>query len=218
MWVLKVLQVIVFVAMVWFLVQQPLDTVRWWIAYVTVGSLPFALLMWSAIHPFVAFWRRAGLVVTYSFAAALLAANLWIVWQYRDSLLATEFGTGPALWITAGTIYVSAIVVELQLRRHLKVSILIGVPELRPEPDGGKLLQEGIYARIRHPRYVSVILGVTAAALFCNYFALWVCWAAMFPGLYGIVLFEERELRERFGDAYVDYSQRVPRFIPRFGT
>lgn len=28
--------------------------------------------------------------------------------------------------------------------------------------------------------------------------------------------FEERELEQRYGDAYVDYRQRVPFLIPRF--
>jgi protein-S-isoprenylcysteine O-methyltransferase Ste14 len=33
--------------------------------------------------------------------------------------------------------------------------------------------------------------------------------------LYGITLMEERELVERFGQAYRQYQQRVPRFVPR---
>jgi protein-S-isoprenylcysteine O-methyltransferase Ste14 len=28
------------------------------------------------------------------------------------------------------------------------------------------------------------------------------------------VVLEERELRERFGEAWVEYSRRVPRFVP----
>ena len=31
-----------------------------------------------------------------------------------------------------------------------------------------------------------------------------------------IVLFEERELRDRFGEAYAEYARRVPRFVPRW--
>jgi protein-S-isoprenylcysteine O-methyltransferase Ste14 len=35
------------------------------------------------------------------------------------------------------------------------------------------------------------------------------------PLLHLIVLLEERELPDRFGEAYVDYSRRVPRYWPR---
>ena len=37
----------------------------------------------------------------------------------------------------------------------------------------------------------------------------------MVPILHLVVLLEERELLERFGDAYRDYAGRVPRYVPR---
>jgi protein-S-isoprenylcysteine O-methyltransferase Ste14 len=36
------------------------------------------------------------------------------------------------------------------------------------------------------------------------------------PGIYLIVLLEERELRDRFGRAYEEYCQGVPCFFPRW--
>jgi protein-S-isoprenylcysteine O-methyltransferase Ste14 len=35
------------------------------------------------------------------------------------------------------------------------------------------------------------------------------------PALFLVVILEERELRQRFGDAHVEYCRRVPRFVPR---
>jgi protein-S-isoprenylcysteine O-methyltransferase Ste14 len=54
------------------------------------------------------------------------------------------------------------------------------------------------------------------SALIANYLALYLVVALWLPGLYFIVLLEEKELRDRFGPAYDEYCRRVPRFIPRF--
>ncbi|MDH3369164.1 MAG: isoprenylcysteine carboxylmethyltransferase family protein, partial [Gemmatimonadota bacterium] len=93
--------------------------------------------------------------------------------------------------------------------------ILSGIPELR-KGDPGRLLTEGIYARLRHPRYVEVILGVISYALVANYLGGYVVVLVTVASMVPLVLLEERELRDRFGDAYDEYARRVPRFIPRW--
>ncbi len=195
-----------------------METARYVFAFLTVGSVPFAVSYWYAIHPFVGFWRRRGPVLTYVAMATLLAINLGAAWVYRGPLFAVSYPTGPLHWGVAAALYLTALVIELQCRRHLKFATLAGLPELSPPDDGpGELLQEGIYARVRHPRYISVGFGVLAAAVFCNYLSLWIITILLFPALFGIVLFEERELVDRFGSAYIDYARRVPRFFPRRG-
>ena len=192
-----------------------LDHARYYLALLTLLTLPWALLYWYAVHPFIHFWRRVGPVAAYVCLVGMGVALGFVIWPFRGALLATEYGTGPALWALALAAYGAAVWVELQCRKHLKFSMLVGVPEFAPQASGGKLLSEGIYGRVRHPRYVSVTFGMLAAALFCNYLAIWVLWVVTVPGLIGVVHFEESELRERFGEAYVEYSRRVPRFIPR---
>jgi protein-S-isoprenylcysteine O-methyltransferase Ste14 len=39
--------------------------------------------------------------------------------------------------------------------------------------------------------------------------------ALLIPALYITILLEERELIDRFGDDYVEYSKSVPRLIPK---
>jgi protein-S-isoprenylcysteine O-methyltransferase Ste14 len=51
--------------------------------------------------------------------------------------------------------------------------------------------------------------------LFANYQFLYIFLLVAAALIYLLVLIEERELRERFGEAYVEYSRRVPRFVPR---
>jgi len=52
-------------------------------------------------------------------------------------------------------------------------------------------------------------------SLFCNYLAVWILLALFVPAIYGVVLLEERELKQRFGRQYEQYCRDVPRFVPR---
>ena len=83
-----------------------------------------------------------------------------------------------------------------------------------PQPkDDGQLITSGIYARLRHPLYASVIALGFAWAL------LWQSWPALGLAVAQILFFdakarrEERWLRARF-PGYAAYVRRVKRFIP----
>ncbi len=77
------------------------------------------------------------------------------------------------------------------------------------------LVTTGIYRTVRHPMYAGYWLWTAAQALLL---ANWIA------GLAGILAFglhffmrighEEQMLRERFGDAYIDYTARTSRIIP----
>ena len=66
------------------------------------------------------------------------------------------------------------------------------------------------------PGLVCAFFGVVAVALFSNYLAAYVIAGAIVPALYALTFFEERELRDRFGEEYAAYSRRVPKFVPRW--
>ena len=125
-----------------------------------------------------------------------------------------EFGTKPLLIAFSVPVLMASFVLKRALARHLKVRILIGMPELAGESSTQRMLCEGIYARIRHPRYLEVLLALIFFALFTNYLASYVILAASVPMLLAIIHIEERELRDRFGEEYVRYCARVPRFWP----
>ncbi len=86
-------------------------------------------------------------------------------------------------------------------------------PFPQPRADA-ELVQRGIYARVRHPLYTSVMLVSFGWAL------LWRSGPAFATALVLVPFFqakarrEERWLRQRFPE-YADYARRVPRFCPR---
>ena len=108
-----------------------------------------------------------------------------------------------------------AIVMGSFRRRQLPTKILSGLPELQEDGKGGRLLTEGMYARVRHPRYLEVVAAVFGYAALANYTGGWIMALAVLPALHLVVLLEERELERRFGAEYLAYRARVPRYVPR---
>jgi protein-S-isoprenylcysteine O-methyltransferase Ste14 len=78
-----------------------------------------------------------------------------------------------------------------------------------------RLIQDGVYARVRHPMYTAFWLWALAQAL------LLPNWVAGFAGLVGfgtLYLFrigrEERMMLDAFGEEYRNYAGRTARLIP----
>jgi protein-S-isoprenylcysteine O-methyltransferase Ste14 len=192
-----------------------MNTARYVVALIAVMSYIPAVGWWYLIHPLVGFWRRLGRPLFYTIMTVTSLAFMGAVYLIREPLLAVEYGTNPALWPLVILFYGASIAIEVRCRKYLKPKILLGVPELAPGSGGGKLITEGIYSRVRHPRYLAVFLGTVAVAFFTNYLAVYVIAALVAPALYLVVVLEEKELRDRFGQPYEEYCRRVPRFIPR---
>ena len=84
-----------------------------------------------------------------------------------------------------------------------------------PQPrEGSELVQHGIYARVRHPLYTSVMLASLGWALIWQSAAASGAALVLIPFFHAKARREERWLREKF-PGYADYARRVPRFIPR---
>lgn len=194
-----------------------MNTARYVVALITIVPVPSAILFWLIVHPNVRLWRRLGLSLSYTLLVMLMVGMAVGVYQLREPILSVDFGTNYLLVALAAPIYGTAVWLSVRVRRHLTFRMFAGVPELAARSDGSRLLTEGVYARVRHPRYVAVLLGLISVALFSNYLALYLLLPIGAAGLYVIVRLEERELAERFGDEYERYRDRVPMFVPRRG-
>jgi protein-S-isoprenylcysteine O-methyltransferase Ste14 len=100
--------------------------------------------------------------------------------------------------------------------RHYSMRRFLGISQLRGTSSaglarGGQLDSTGVLGLVRHPWYTGVVLliwahDLDAAALVVN----GVLTAYIVVG----TLLEERKLVHEFGDAYLDYQQRVSMFVP----
>lgn len=192
-----------------------MDSARYIVALVVVMALPPGIILWLIIHPFAQHWRRIGPAWTYGLLAAPVLALMAVAFLARRWLLAIEFGTSYPLIALAAVVLVAGATMSLKRRRHLTYGILAGLPELSERRYPGELLTDGLYAKMRHPRYIEMLLWVLAYALFANYLAPYVIFLLSIPALYLVVVLEEQELHKRFGKAYEDYCRRVPRFLPK---
>lgn len=191
-----------------------MDTVRYVLAVLIVSWLPPAMLWWFVVHPFIDVWRRVGPRLTLTILGTLAAGCVVGLTMIRDRLVGADLGTHYPLLVLAIGLAAASTWIAVTRRKQLTTRILVGIPELERDSDG-TLLTEGLYARVRHPRYLEVWVGTLAYACAANYVGAWIVWLATGPALHLIVLLEERELRDRFGAEYDAYASRVPRYVPR---
>jgi protein-S-isoprenylcysteine O-methyltransferase Ste14 len=78
------------------------------------------------------------------------------------------------------------------------------------------LVTGGIFALVRHPRYLAGILVNFGLVFLLHRYALCLAVALLSTGLwYEVACLEERDLERVFGDEYTAYRQRVGMFLPR---
>lgn len=185
----------------------------WVAAIVLFVEMPVPLY-WFVVHPQVGFWRRhvragylTGLVTAWGIGGAFLA-------RFHGVLFAQE--TAPAWAILAGVALIAFDpYIFTRAHRDLGTSRLVGEAEMKGSKE---LTRTGIYARIRHPRYLGMMAAILGACLLAATPVLWFVAAGWWLLAILAILLEEREMRRRFGAVFEEYSRRVPRFLPlRFG-
>jgi protein-S-isoprenylcysteine O-methyltransferase Ste14 len=194
--------------------NEVIDRIRYFLGVPMAIMAPLGLLYWFIIHPWARWWRRWGPMRTYLIVLPVLAVLGVLLFQVRGQLLGADLGTNWSLIGIATLLLCLTTWLEFQYWKQLSISIIVGIPELSKEQNG-KLLRDGIYGVVRHPRYLSAGIGVIANLLIVNHLGLYILIIAVLPPGFLMLMLEERELVDRFGDSYRDYQRDVPQLIPR---
>lgn len=141
-------------------------------------------------------------------------------WVVGQMLLLGALGAAAPWWRGAWPIFASLVPGALLLI-YAAWSGVCGVrglgKNLTPLPvprAGGTLVTTGIYARLRHPLYASLMaMGIAWALLWSSAPALALA-AVLCLFLHAKARHEEDQLCRRFTD-YPAYMRRVPRYLPR---
>ena len=191
-----------------------MDRVRYLLGVPVVIVVPLGMLYWLIIHTYARWWRRWGPLRTYLAVVPVLVTLGVSLFRVRRHLLGADLGTNWSLIGIALVLACPMTWLEFQYWRHLSISIMVGIPELSQQGNS-RLLRDGIYGVVRHPRYLSAGIGLIVNVLIVNHLGLYILVMLVVPPGYWMLLLEERELVDRFGDAYREYQRDVPRLIPR---
>jgi protein-S-isoprenylcysteine O-methyltransferase Ste14 len=117
---------------------------------------------------------------------------------------------GNSVWRNAGWIVlcVSAVLLWLPVRAFRARG---GVPKGKSYEHTTQLVDSDIYGIVRHPQYLAGILLSAALTMVAQHWVVAALGAVAAVLLYVGAVWEEEDSMGRFGDAYQEYMQRVPR-------
>jgi len=124
------------------------------------------------------------------------------------------FVPSPLSWLFVAGQATALIVVVVGLYQtdvwhFLGLRQLVEPTDQRP----AQLVMSGLYRHVRHPLYSAGLAFLWLTPLMTTTLLALVAGLSLY--FYVGSLHEERRLRVEFGQAYVDYQRRVPRFVPR---
>ncbi len=194
--------------MIW--IEKALDALA-----LTYAILFFpAPFFWLIIHPAIRFWRRFGS------RSLWVALPVWLMFGLTLVLLRGRIFSlrlGRNLWTVVVGLGLIALAyrIDRRVREQFTLRRLVGIPEMEPNRNVRGVVRNGIYARVRHPRYLVYMLTFWGLAFVTS--ALGVFMLAIVSVLMYLIVapLEERELRQQYGSEYEAYCRAVPRFIPR---
>jgi protein-S-isoprenylcysteine O-methyltransferase Ste14 len=182
-----------------------------WAAYF---AIPF---FWLLVHPFADFWRRHSGRAYAAFALLLWLSFEGVFWMTRAFWFHQTFTRSWQFWLLGAALIAVEPLMVSKVEGQLSSPILVGWAERDPRQFPPRVVDTGIYARLRHPRYVAAMSALLGLAVFSGSLRLVELSALSIPVYWLLTEEEERELLARIGEPFREYRARVPRFFPRIG-
>ncbi len=134
---------------------------------------------------------------------------VWIPWWILTRLGVTP---QPVAWLALALIGIGAVLYFL----CLGIFAVVGRGTPGPWDAPRRIVAVGPYKWVRNPIYIAALLVVVGEAWLFFSLSLLVYAGAMALFFHLFVIgYEETTLRRRFGKAYDEYMQTVPRWVPR---
>jgi protein-S-isoprenylcysteine O-methyltransferase Ste14 len=148
------------------------------------------------------------------YATVFLGLWAWLAWESRalDKYIPVRF---PGWLRVPGLVLILAGAALAATTVGMFIAVGHGTPAPFDPPK--KLIPRGPYKLMRNPMYVGGISVLIGFGLYGRSMAITLLGLVVFLLAQAfLLLFEEPDLRKRFGKDYELYCQAVPRWIPRF--
>jgi protein-S-isoprenylcysteine O-methyltransferase Ste14 len=184
------------------------------LAFATVLFWMAIPLFWIPVHFATGFFRRLGLL-TYVMPLFTWLPLAFIVYRFREPLLAMKIDVPAALTFAGGALFVFGTLLHLWAAQLLSLRGILGVPEVTATEEG-RLVTTGAFSGVRHPTYLAHTLMFVGVFLMTGVVAAGIVTLVDFVAVNLVIIpLEERELLRRFGTEYAHYRKNVPKFFPR---
>ncbi len=143
-----------------------------------------------------------------SFILPVIVLILVPLWIEKDISIKYQWALLIAVLLIYSGLYLMILTITTFIR--------IGKGTLAPWNPTKKFITDGIYGYVRNPMIIGVLIVLTGESV-----AVWslniLIWAVIFFIINNIwfALYEEPDLKRKFGDEYLEYKKNVPRWIPR---
>ncbi len=192
----------------------PVETVKLLLFFsAVVFELVYILLFVLTIKlPRFRFWPPPR-ALSWQFFLAWIMAGVVVVNAVFLGLLDFDFSSPSGLRVRVATAMVFFVVGSAI---GTWASLVFGLKSVLGL--GDKLIVAGPYRYTRNPQYIGDSLNAIGYMILVNSWMVWII------GALGVCLnilapfTEEPWLAERFGDSYLEYKRRVPRFIGKLST
>ncbi|MBI4276707.1 isoprenylcysteine carboxylmethyltransferase family protein [Candidatus Uhrbacteria bacterium] len=172
-------------------------------------------------------WRRFGLW-NYALSTIIWIITAGVVYALRDAILTLHISPLVPLYVRSdikwflllrvvgGILLLVGIIVSERAMHTLTWRITFALPQVKPDTTPSTLIAHGIYKKVRHPRYLGFFYITLGIALLTGYFAAALLFLYTLIMFTVIALLEERELKTRFGQSYINYMRTTSRFFSIF--
>ena len=143
----------------------------------------------------------------------LAMAGCWFIFLVRTFDIGKMFYDGPLTRGMGITLFVAGLCVVILSFIFLGTSLSVGLPEKETE-----LKTRGVYRVSRNPMYMGAFLMCAGSCLFSVHLANLLLFAITIAVHHLIVIREEKFLEARFGQRWLEYKERVPRYVGIVGS